>query len=69
MDPARGSPLSHAPASVTVLADHLHGGGCLGQALMVAGVEKAAAMAREQGLAALFLQRDGSEVLQTRVGW
>jgi len=30
MDPARGSPLSHAPASVTVLADHLHGGGCLG---------------------------------------
>jgi thiamine biosynthesis lipoprotein len=69
MDPARGGPVGHAPASVTVLAKTCMAADAWATALMVAGVDKGAVMARTQGLAALFLQRNGAAVVQTRVGW
>jgi thiamine biosynthesis lipoprotein len=69
MDPARGGPLGHTLASVTVLANTCIAADAWATALMVAGVEKGTSLAHEQGLAALFLQRKGAEVLQTRVGW
>ncbi|SEN86415.1 thiamine biosynthesis lipoprotein [Pseudorhodobacter antarcticus] len=69
MDPARGGPLGHTLASVTVLANTCMAADAWATALMVAGVEKGTSLAQQNGLAALFLQRKGAAVLQTRVGW
>ena len=57
MDPYRGAPLPAPPASVTVVAQRCAEADAWATALMVLGPEKGAALARQQGLEALFLMR------------
>lgn len=68
LDPHSGAPLHNGIASVTVLA-----GSCLyadawATALMVLGVERGARLAREQGLGAVFLLREGERIREFTVG-
>lgn len=68
LDPHSGTPLHNGIASVTVLT-----GSCLyadawATALMVLGVERGARLAREQGLGAVFLVRDGEDIREITVG-
>jgi thiamine biosynthesis lipoprotein len=68
LDPRSGEPLHNGIASVSVLA-----GSCLyadawATALMVLGVERGARLAREQGLAAIFLVREGESFREVTVG-
>jgi thiamine biosynthesis lipoprotein len=68
LDPRSGAPLHNGIASVTVLA-----GSCLyadawATALMVLGVERGARLAREQGLGAVFLVREGEHIREVTVG-
>lgn len=58
MDPRRGAPLIASPASVTVVARSCAEADAWATALMVLGLDKGAALAREQGLDALFLLRE-----------
>ncbi len=58
MDPQRGAPLPAPPASVTVVARTCAEADAWATALMVAGPDRGAALARRQGLDALFLLRD-----------
>ncbi len=60
MDPARGAPLTDPPASVTVVARTCAEADAWATALMVAGVDDGPALARRNGLDALFLIRDGT---------
>ena len=69
MDPARGGPLTDSPASVTVLAESCMEADAWATALMVCGQRKGAALAKERGVTALFIARDGSGLRQTHVGW
>ncbi|MDK3072963.1 FAD:protein FMN transferase [Sedimentitalea sp. JM2-8] len=57
MDPARGAPLIASPASVTVVASTCAEADAWATALMVAGPERGAALARRRELDALFLLR------------
>lgn len=59
MDPTRGAPLLASPASVTVVARTCAEADGWATALMVLGPELGAALARDHGIDALFLQRDG----------
>jgi len=59
MEPSRGAPLIAPPASVTVVARSCAHADAWATALMVLGPDKGAAVAREQGLDALFLVRNG----------
>ena len=59
MDPARGAPLIASPASVTVVARSCAEADAWATALMVLGPDAGAALARQRGLDALFLVRDG----------
>lgn len=68
LDPHSGAPLHNGIASVTVLT-----GSCLyadawATALMVLGVERGVRLAREQGLSAVFLIRDGENISEVTVG-
>lgn len=68
LDPHSGAPLHNGIASVSVLA-----GSCLyadawATALMVLGVERGARLAREQGLGAVFLLREGERICEVTVG-
>lgn len=58
MDPRRGAPVGSAPASVTVIARTCAEADAWATALMVLGVTRGTAVARAQGLDALFLLRD-----------
>ncbi len=58
MDPKRGAPLIASPASVTVVAHTCAEADAWATALMVAGPDRGAALARKRGLDALFLLRD-----------
>ena len=58
MDPQRGAPLLASPASVTVVARTCAEADAWATALMVAGPDRGAVLARRQGLDALFLLRD-----------
>ena len=58
MDPKRGAPLITSPASVTVVARTCAQADAWATALMVAGPDGGAALARKRGLDALFLVRD-----------
>jgi len=58
MDPTRGAPLLDSPASVTVIAPTCVQADAWATALLVKGVEAGAALARQEGLDALFLVRD-----------
>lgn len=58
MDPQRGAPLAASPASVSVVAATCAEADAWATALMVHGPTAGMALARRQGLSALFLQRD-----------
>ncbi len=58
MHPRRGAPLLSSPASVTVVARSCAEADAWATALMVAGPEAGTALAKRQGLSALFLMRD-----------
>jgi thiamine biosynthesis lipoprotein len=69
MDPTRGAPLVASPASVTVVASSCAEADAWATALMVLGPERGAALARKQGLDALFLLReDGASARGVGVG-
>ena len=68
MDPARGGPLTRAPASVTVIAGTCILADAWATALMVKGAGEGAEMARRLNLNALFIERDGAGLCQTGVG-
>lgn len=68
MDPTRGGPLAHAPASVTVLADTCMAADAWATALMVKGRLEGARIARKLSLDALFIDRDGDRLRRTPVG-
>lgn len=69
MNPARGGPLTDAPASVTVLTKTCMEADAWATALMVSGQQKGAALVKETGLSALFIHRDGTDLRQTYIGW
>jgi thiamine biosynthesis lipoprotein len=62
MDPKRGAPMITSPASVTVVARTCAEADAWATALMVAGPDRGAALARKRGLDALFLVRDGEGI-------
>ncbi|WP_297774538.1 FAD:protein FMN transferase [uncultured Roseovarius sp.] len=68
MDPDRGGPLAHSPASVTVVAETCMAADAWATALMVRGRLVGATLARTLGLNALFIDRDGDHLRETRVG-
>jgi FAD:protein FMN transferase len=61
MDPNRGAPLLASPASVTVVARTCAEADAWATALMVLGPVSGAALAKDQGLDVLFLQRDNDD--------
>lgn len=67
LDPATGRPVSHAMASVTVIAETCCAADGWATALLVAGPESALALAKEQSLAAFFIIRTprGFETIAT----
>ncbi|MDT8327360.1 MAG: FAD:protein FMN transferase [Roseovarius sp.] len=68
MDPARGGPVLGAAASVTVLADTCMDADAWATAFMVMGKDRASLLARDQGLSAIFVERDGDTLRQTYIG-
>ena len=68
MDPRRGGPLSESPASVTVLARTCMEADAWATALMVCGSVSGSELARSNNVAALFIDRDGDQLHETRVG-
>jgi thiamine biosynthesis lipoprotein len=69
IDPARGAPLAHSPASVSVVARSCAEADAWATALMVLGIEQGTAMGLDRGLEALFLQRKaGGAIGVHRVG-
>ncbi|WP_322988333.1 FAD:protein FMN transferase [Hoeflea sp.] len=69
IDPARGGPLTDAPASVTVLAQTCMEADGWATALMVAGSPKATLLVKKHALMALVIHRDGNALRQTPIGW
>jgi len=64
MDPQRAAPLDNGVAAVSVLAPTCMLADAWATALMVLGPSRGPAVAREQGLSALFLLREGDGVRQ-----
>ena len=63
LDPRSGYPVRHAPAAVTVIADHAMHADAWATALTVMGVEAGFAFAQQKRLAARFMvRRDGQWV-------
>jgi len=62
IDPRSGRPVQHELASVTVLADDCMTADAWATALSVLGPEPGLTLAREQGLAALFVLREGDRL-------
>jgi len=60
IDPARGAPIDHGLASVTVVADDCMRADALATALIVLGLDKGLALAEANGIAAYFIQRNGA---------
>lgn len=60
IDPRTGMPVSHDLASVTVLDTTTMRADALATAFMVLGTDAGLKLAREQGIAALFMKRDGA---------
>jgi len=58
MEPERGAPLRHSPASVTVVARTCAEADAWATAMMVLGVDKGGALAAKRGLNVLFLLRN-----------
>lgn len=59
LDPRTGRPVAHATAQVSVVAESCMWADALATALTVLGVDAGMAYARERGIAALFIQREG----------
>lgn len=68
MDPARGGPLATSPASVTVVAETCMAADAWATALMVRGSLEGATLARRYNIDALFIDREGDHLRETRVG-
>jgi len=68
MDPSRGGPVLGAAASVTVLAETCMDADAWATAFMVMGKERAKSLARNHGLSAIFVERDGATFRQTHIG-
>ncbi len=68
MDPARAAPLIASPASVTVVARTCAEADAWATALMVKGSLEGAILARKINLSALFIDREGDHLRETRVG-
>ncbi len=68
MDPARGGPLAASPASVTVVAATCMAADAWSTALMVKGSLEGGKLARRNKLDALFIDRWGDHLRETRVG-
>lgn len=68
MDPARGGPLLSSPASVTVVAATCVAADAWATALMVRGHLEGSDMARRHNLDALFIDREGDSLRETRIG-
>jgi thiamine biosynthesis lipoprotein len=68
MDPGRGAPLIASPASVTVVARTCAEADAWATALMVKGSLEGAMLARRCNLNALFIDREGDHLRETRVG-
>lgn len=68
MDPERGAPLIASPASVTVVARTCAEADAWATALMVKGSLEGATLARRCNLNALFIDREGDHLRETRVG-
>lgn len=68
IDPARGMPLAYSPASVTVVASTCMAADAWATALMVKGSLEGAALARRYNLDALFIDREGDQLREIRVG-
>lgn len=69
MDPARGGPATGSPASVTVLGESCMDADAWATALMVRGAGAGLEIARHHGLKAIFIERVGETLRQSRVGW
>lgn len=57
IDPAQGTPISHALCSVTVVADDCMRADAIATALIVLGAERGRALAEASGIAAQFIER------------
>ena len=68
MDPVRGAPLIASPASVTVVARTCAEADAWATALMAKGSLEGAILARKSNLSALFIDREGDHLRETRVG-
>lgn len=68
MDPRRGGPIASSPASVTVLAATCMEADAWATALMVRGSVSGSDLARTNNVAALFIDRVGDQLRETRVG-
>lgn len=68
MDPATGAPLQGNLASVSVLCASCMYADAWATALMVLGVERGRALAERQGLAAIFVLREGDALREVTVG-
>ena len=68
MDPRRGGPLSASPASVTVLVATCMEADAWATALMVRGSVNGSELARSNNVAAMFIDREGDQLHETRVG-
>ena len=68
MDPHRGAPVPASPASVTVVARTCAEADAWATALMVKGSLEGAKLARRCNLNALFIDREGDHLRETRVG-
>ena len=69
MSPSRGGPLTDSPASVTVLTASCIEADAWATALMASGQQKGMILAEKNGLSALFIRRDGSNLRQAHIGW
>ncbi|MEF2552835.1 FAD:protein FMN transferase [Aurantimonas sp. A2-1-M11] len=68
MDPNRGAPLLASPASVTVVAKTCAEADAWATGCMVKGSLEGSEMARKHDLNALFIDREGDHLRETRVG-
>lgn len=64
IDPIRGVPINHKLASVSVFADSTAYADALATMLLVLGEEKGLAVAEKNGLAALFMVRQGNDFVE-----
>ena len=68
MDPNRGAPILASPASVTVVAKTCAEADAWATSCMVKGSLEGGEMARRRNLSALFIDREGDLLRETRVG-